>query len=359
MQEKADPSVGWTIFLSEGGLLYNQQTILVKQDRHPIMSSSALLSFAAEQVRRLDRDRFGTVLFAPAAKREALFALYAFNSEVAQIRELVREPLLGRIRLQWWRDSLEELREGKAVAHPVADALGAIFAAHSLPKEPFERLFSAREQDLEGVPPEDLPALEAYAEGVSGSINILALEILSCTLPGGRPGPDEIRWHGRPARGTGNTGGTPVPPEGGLFLPREPEQEAVAAVRAAGIAWALTGLLRAVPFHAAAGRVYLPAKLLADQGLTSDDLLSGRKAPALAEVAKIVAARAGERLEEARRHYRRCSSPSALPVLLCVPLAEGYLRALAKNRFNLLDRRWSTPRPRPIRLGWTMLSGRL
>ena len=318
MQEKADPSVGWTIFLSEGGLLYNQQTILVKQDRHPIMSSSALLSFAAEQVRRLDRDRFGTVLFAPAAKREALFALYAFNSEVAQIRELVREPLLGRIRLQWWRDSLEELREGKAVAHPVADALGAVFAAHTLPKEPFERLFSAREQDLEGVPPEDLPALEAYAEGVSGSINILALEILG-----------------------------------------EPEQEAVAAVRAAGIAWALTGLLRAVPFHAAAGRVYLPAKLLADQGLTSDDLLSGRKAPALAEVAKIVAARAGERLEEARRHYRLCSSPSALAVLLSVPLAEGYLRALAKNRFNLLDRRWSTPRPRPIRLGWTMLSGRL
>src|SRR6202045_4412867 len=62
------------------------------------------LSPVAALVRRHDRDRFQTVLFAPAARREALFALYAFNYEIARVRESVTEPMLGRLRLEWWRE---------------------------------------------------------------------------------------------------------------------------------------------------------------------------------------------------------------------------------------------------------------
>src|ERR1700731_1564648 len=62
------------------------------------------LSPVAALVRRHDRDRFQTVLFAPAARREALFALYAFNYEIARVRERVSEPTLGRLRLEWWRE---------------------------------------------------------------------------------------------------------------------------------------------------------------------------------------------------------------------------------------------------------------
>src|ERR1041385_2992054 len=54
--------------------------------------------------RRHDRDRYQTALFAPADRREALFALYAFNYEIARVREIVSEPMLGQIRLQWWRE---------------------------------------------------------------------------------------------------------------------------------------------------------------------------------------------------------------------------------------------------------------
>ena len=57
-------------------------------------------------IRRHDRDRFQTALFAPAARREALFALYAFNYEIARVREVVTEPMLGRIRLEWWRENI-------------------------------------------------------------------------------------------------------------------------------------------------------------------------------------------------------------------------------------------------------------
>ena len=65
------------------------------------------LSPLGELVRRHDRDRYQTALFAPADRREALFALYAFNYEIARVRESVTQPMLGQIRLQWWREVID------------------------------------------------------------------------------------------------------------------------------------------------------------------------------------------------------------------------------------------------------------
>src|SRR5256885_12928157 len=75
------------------------------------------LSPVAALVRRHDRDRFQTVLFAPAARREALFALYAFNYEIARVRESVTLPMLGQIRLQWWRENIAAAFQGGAIRH--------------------------------------------------------------------------------------------------------------------------------------------------------------------------------------------------------------------------------------------------
>ena len=80
-------------------------------------------AYCAELVRTADRDRFLASLFAPAEHRAALHALYAFNVEVARVREVAREPLPGEIRLQWWSDVLNGERAGEASANPVASAL--------------------------------------------------------------------------------------------------------------------------------------------------------------------------------------------------------------------------------------------
>jgi len=72
----------------------------------------------------MDHDRFQTGLFAPARKRNTLFALYAFNYEIARVRETVTEPMLGQIRLQWWREVVETAYAGTAPRqHVVAIAL--------------------------------------------------------------------------------------------------------------------------------------------------------------------------------------------------------------------------------------------
>ena len=87
-------------------------------------------------VREADRDRYLSVLFAPEEKRAALFALYAFNVEIARVRDLIHEPLPGEIRLQWWRDAI--LGESPAVGNPVAEALIGTIRAYDLPATAFD-----------------------------------------------------------------------------------------------------------------------------------------------------------------------------------------------------------------------------
>src|SRR6201987_1318089 len=119
------------------------------------------LSPVAALVRRHDRDRYQTALFAPAACREALFALYAFNYEIARVRESVTQPMLGQIRLQWWRENIAAAFEGGPIRHhPVAEALTTGMRDLQLSRDHFDRLIDGRETDLADEPPATLAALE-------------------------------------------------------------------------------------------------------------------------------------------------------------------------------------------------------
>jgi phytoene synthase len=88
------------------------------------------LHMLGAHVRRHDPDRFFCTLFAPADRRDALFTLYAFNHELARAQEVVSEPGLALIRLQWWR----EVVEGEARPHEVATPLCHGLAAGILPR---------------------------------------------------------------------------------------------------------------------------------------------------------------------------------------------------------------------------------
>src|SRR5579871_1524512 len=77
----------------------------------------------AALVRRHDPDRFLTALFAPPAQRDALLTLYAFNHELARAREVISEPPLALIRLQWWREVVEGARRRHEVAEPLSEAI--------------------------------------------------------------------------------------------------------------------------------------------------------------------------------------------------------------------------------------------
>jgi phytoene synthase len=123
--------------------------------------ADANLSACALAVKRYDRDRWFCGLFAPETRRDDLFGLYAFNVELGRVAEKVSEPLLGEIRLQWWREAIEGLYAGPVRRHEVVAALKTAIARHGLERGLFDRLIDARARDLIAAPPEDLDALEA------------------------------------------------------------------------------------------------------------------------------------------------------------------------------------------------------
>ncbi|MBV8744201.1 MAG: squalene/phytoene synthase family protein, partial [Xanthobacteraceae bacterium] len=100
-------------------------------------------------VRASDKDRFVATLFAPVERRPHLFALYAFNLEIARIGEIAHEPLAGEIRLQWWHDCLSG---GDAAGHPVASALLDSIERRGLAREPLLDLIDARRFDVYAEP---------------------------------------------------------------------------------------------------------------------------------------------------------------------------------------------------------------
>lgn len=122
----------------------------------------ATLSRVGEFVRRHDPDRFYTALFAPAEKRDALWALYAFNHELARARETVREPMMAMIRLQWWR----EVVEGARRRHEVADPLGAALDAGTLHAPDLLAMIEGREAD----PPENDRDWTDHVQATAGAL---------------------------------------------------------------------------------------------------------------------------------------------------------------------------------------------
>ena len=270
-------------------------------------------------LRRHDRERFLTCLFAPADRREALFALYAFNLEVAKTAEVVSEPLLGQIRLQWWRESLDGIYAGQPRQHEVVTPLAEAVERFGLPRAPFERLIDAREADLEPDPPADLAALESYAEATSSSLLELALAV--------------------------------------MHAPDAPDATTQEAGRRIGIAWALIGLVRAVPFHARRKRLYLPQDLVGAEGLDLAALFELRRSAALSAVARRLGERAGTLLAEATR---RRPTRRALPALLPAVQAKAHLRTLARADHDPFDPALGQGGPADLwRLGWAALTRRL
>src|SRR5262249_61867743 len=128
--------------------------------------------------KRHDADRFLTALFASAGRRNALFALYAFNYELARIGEACTEPLLGRIRFQWWRDAGAGIYAGQPPRHQVVSALAEAVATRGLDRSLLDGIIDAREADLDAVPPADVPALLGYAESTAGKLTVLALQAM-------------------------------------------------------------------------------------------------------------------------------------------------------------------------------------
>lgn len=240
-------------------------------------------------VKSFDHDRWLACLLAPPDTRPHLFALYAFAAEIARVRETVTQPALGEIRLQWWREALEGGRAAEAAAHPVAAGLLETLAAFSLPRQPLLALIEARVFDLYDDPVPTLAFLEGYAAETSSAL----LRLASLIVAGGR-----------------DPGGA-------------------AAAGQAGVAFALVGILRALPWTAAQGRCLVPADLLARHGADPADIRAGKATSGVLAVLKDVRGQAIQRLSEARQGLGEMEKTARI-ALAPAALAPLYLKAMER-----------------------------
>jgi phytoene synthase len=210
-------------------------------------------------VRERDYDRFLSDLFAPADVRPHLFALHAFESEIAHVADITREPMAGEIRYQWWRDVIAGERAGEAAANPAAAALLETIARRELPREVLLTFIDRRSFDLSEAPLDTFDMLLGYLDATSAASVGLSVRILAGDMPALAP-----------------------------------------AVLAAGRAVGITELLTDFPRGAARGRVLLPLDLLAKHGVHTRSVFAGEGSAGLRAALHELQARALREIENLR-----------------------------------------------------------
>jgi 15-cis-phytoene synthase len=227
-----------------------------------------------ELVRRQDPDRYAAALFLPRPQRAIALSLCALNAELARIPELVSEPALGEIRLQWWHDALDRVANGETVDHPVLNSLAGRIGP-DLPLQKLQALVEATRFGLDRAGAPDWEALEAHCRETTGALFNLI---------------------------------------GGLLGPKDERLQTASDV--AGLAYGLTGLLRAAPRHLALGKYFLPLTQLSSSETRQAELAGIR----------ITARRQLEEAQSAVGELPREQQTAFLPLALVEP----YLAKLAE-----------------------------
>lgn len=269
--------------------------------------------------RDADPDRAIATLFAPSDVRDDLFALFAFNGELARIADQVSEPGLGAIRLQWWRDAIELVASGELTGNPVADAFGEVLARRALSRERIAGLIDARTFDVGETVMPDTRTLDAYLFDTTGGLFALAADIVGA----------------------------------------EGEKRDVVA-ETGGRAYGLVRVMRSLPMLAVKGRTYLAADALERHGSSPQAIFAGESSEGIKALLSEMRSEARAALKEAQFHlFGEGLAGSGLNeagriAFLPLCLVEPYLAALTRVRDPLHD----IARINPLTRLWRFLRAR-
>ncbi|SMC64777.1 phytoene/squalene synthase family protein [Rhizobium sp. RU36D] len=263
-----------------------------------------------DMLKETDKDRYLATLLAPQEAQPDLVALYAFNAELARVRDLVREPLPGEVRLQYWRDLLEGKDHGETVANPVASALVAAIRRHNLPRAPLVAMVDARTFDLYDDPMEDRAMFEGYAGETASALIQLASLVLD---PAAAAGSASVAGH-------------------------------------AGVAQAVAGAVLLMPQHRARGQVFVPLEILRAIGLDRESFLAGEDRNRISAAVEAFCGLGLDHLAKARASG--LIAKPLVPSYLTATLAGPVLAAARRLGAGVFDR---DIRPAQWRRQWQML----
>jgi len=272
---------------------------------------------------RADPDRRMATLFAPRTIRRRLIALYAFNDELARIRDRVTEPMLGDLRLAWWREVVEEIYDPDAEVrgHEAALGLSHAFSSGAPPRVWIDRMINVRARDLDAEPFQTIADLKQYADRSAATLMRAAVWL---TLPG-----EDISAAGE------------------------------AAIKHAGIAWAMTGMLRGFAADLAHNRRWLPQQAYDEAGVSVADMTRDQDPEAARALFKPVIASIRREHREARARFADLPSEAA-PALLYASLIPAYLDRMSRPDYDAFTGKGEPPLIlRQARMVWASATGRL
>ncbi len=227
----------------------------------------------------------------PAARRDAMYALYAFCRVVDDIADDDLAPMDDkRAALAEWRQRIAALYAG-AADDAVTRALRAAVHTYHLPRADFIAIIDGMEMDGEAIVAPSLRFLDLYCDRVAAAVGRLSVRIF------------------------GDAG---------------PAAQEVA--HALGRALQLTNILRDVAEDAARGRLYLPAEYLEEAGVPPDPQAALRS-PNLPVVCRRVAALAAGYFDQAGAAMARCDRRAMRPARLMAASYRPLLGMLRRRRF--------------------------
>lgn len=259
-----------------------------------MIKRSMSLTYSGNIIRQQDSDRFLLSLLVPARYRPAIWALFAFNYEIAKTREVVSETQIGLIRLQWWRDAIAEIYDGDKVReHKVVEELAQAIRDYDLPRENFDNLIYAREFDLEGQAPANMEGMINYCDFTTTPLYDLVLKI---------------------------TG--------------ESEDESI--LKAVSVHYALIGLLRSVLYMRTHRRVMLPKDILSKYDTSEQKMLDFNEEEKVSKVIK-------EILESKNQFRNGSTQPKSRFLKAADSMATLYSKQIESVQANLYDSRLTIP----------------
>ncbi|KAL1930794.1 hypothetical protein VTP01DRAFT_10956 [Rhizomucor pusillus] len=255
----------------------------------------AAVKYCSDSVRQRDYDAYLCIPFFPKELRTAQYAIRAFNVELASIRESVSNPTIGKMRMQFWKDAIDNIYKGKAPQQPIAIALEDALKTCKLSSMWFKRIISERTTNLDDHQFMTIKDMESYSENTASSLLYLHLESLGIK-----------------------------------------DVNADHALSHLGKTIGITTFLRSIPFHLSQKRLVLPAEITAKYNISQEQVFREGHAEGLEDAIFEVATVANDHLLTARSMLKNVPA-SAFPSLLFAIPSARYLEKLEQVNFNIFD----------------------
>ena len=249
-------------------------------------------------------------LFLPPEQRKAIMAVYAFCREVDDIVDECTNPDIAKVKLQWWRDTMEKTFQGNP-QHPVQFALSSTIKQFQLPLKYFLEVIEGMAMDLTIHRYPTFNELSLYCYRAAGVVGLMAAEIF------GYEEPNALKY-----------------------------------AHNLGLAFQLTNILRDVREDAARDRIYIPLDEMQRFGVTEEDVLQHRNSNAMRDLLKYQADRANEYYEKAYAYLAEGDRYSQRSGLIMAAIYKELLHCIEKNNYQVLDGRISLSPFKKLWLAW-------